>query len=68
MLLLLEQGSLIKLLKNNEKMTDEWRDDNKRNAIIEVLNEAEIVSEEQTTRIITLVTDAIFPPAQVVLV
>jgi hypothetical protein len=64
-LLLHEQGSLIKLLKGNEKMKDEWRDADKHNAIIVVLKQAEIVSDEQATKIITLVTDAMFPPAQV---
>jgi hypothetical protein len=49
-------------------MIEEWRDADKRNAIIAVLKDAEIVSEEQATKIVTLVTDAMFEPAQVSLI
>jgi hypothetical protein len=68
--MLCEQGSLIKLLKGNKLMTEEWRDANKHNDIIEALKDAQIVSEEQATRIIALVTDAMFPAvvSQVILV
>lgn len=47
-------------------MTDEWRVANRRNNVIKVLKEAEIVSKEQATEIIELVTHAMNPSMQVV--
>lgn len=42
-------------------MTEEWRDASKCNNIIEALKVAQIVSEEQATKILSLVSDAMFP-------